>query len=125
MVLPNHALATIPREPDFTIAFDAAVEAEKVKVVLLALADFYRACGGAGFRTMDFASENSESSLAAIPSEPDFTMTFDAGVESDKVKAVLLTLVDFYRACGGVGLRTIDEEIGADSRLGAGTQADI
>lgn len=35
--------------PDFDIHFDPAFEPEEVKEILTALADYYRACGGAGF----------------------------------------------------------------------------
>jgi CspA family cold shock protein len=36
---------------------------------------------------------------------PDFTIIFDSELSDDEVKAVFEALADYYRACGGLGLK--------------------
>jgi hypothetical protein len=37
-------------------------------------------------------------------SAPDFSITFDPTLSSERIKATLEALAEYYRACGGVGL---------------------
>ncbi|SRR5579862_208626 len=51
-LLKNRRL-TLPETADFNIKFDSRLSAQQVRSTLEALADYYRACGGAGF-AIDF-----------------------------------------------------------------------
>jgi hypothetical protein len=57
----KHGLITAPsnRRPhaDFTVTFAPELSPEQIKATLEALADYYRACGGIGFKS-DFELED-------------------------------------------------------------------